>query len=151
MQKPKIDPGEAHRTMVVVWFALLMSQLLFLVLLWFTKPELMRFDLSQPLVADKSFIFVAAFALLSISNLVVSFVWSKRLLDQAIAKQNIYLVQTAMIIGCALSESITLFGLLLAFALNYQWFFLWFLLGIGSTILHFPSRKQIDAASYKTL
>ena len=48
-----------------------------------------------------------------------------------------------------LIESITMFGLLLAFVVDYQWFFLWFLLGIGATILHYPSRKNIDAASYK--
>jgi hypothetical protein len=151
MQKPKVDPGEAHRTLLIVWFALLMSQRLFLVLLWFIKPELMRFDLSEPLIDETNFVFVVAVALLSISTLVVSLVWSQRLLNEAIGEQNIYLLQTAMIVGCALSESITLLGLLLAFAIDYQYFFLWFMLGIGSTFLHFPTRKKIDAASYRSI
>ena len=151
MEKTKIDPREAHRTMVLIWFFILLSQVMFFVLLWFIKPDLMRFDLSEPFVTEKNFLQILAATLVSIFSLIISFVRSKRFLDQAIAEQKIHLVQTALIVGCVLSDSITLMGVLLTFALDYQWFFLWFLLGIGSTILHYPSRKNIDAASYKTL
>ena len=68
---------------------------------------------------------------------------------QAIGQKKIHLVQSAVIDGCFFSDLITLLGVALAFAFDYQWFFLWFLLGIGATFLHFPSRKNIDAASYK--
>jgi hypothetical protein len=58
-------------------------------------------------------------------------------------------VQTAMIIGCALCESISLFGLLLVFLEGYQYFFLWFALAILGFVLHFPRRENLIAASYK--
>jgi len=79
----------------------------------------------------------------------LSFVLRKRFINQAINEQKLQLVQTAMIIGCALCESITLFGVVLAFAQNYQYFFLWFALGILGIILHFPRRENLIAASYK--
>jgi hypothetical protein len=54
-----------------------------------------------------------------------------------------------MIVGCALCESVSLFGIMLAFVADYQYFFLWFILGIGSMIFHFPRRDNLIAASYK--
>jgi hypothetical protein len=149
MQKPKIDPGEAHKTMILIWFFLLTSQVLFLGLLWMIKPQV--FGLSDPIITNKNFIPVIAAALLSVVCLVISFVRSKQRIAQAIAEQKIYLVQSAVIDGCFFSDLITLLGMLLAFTLDYQWFFLWFLLGAGATILHYPTRQNIDAASYQTI
>jgi hypothetical protein len=48
-----------------------------------------------------------------------------------------------------LCEAISLLGVALAFAFSYQYFFLWFALGILGTILHFPKRDNLVAASYK--
>jgi hypothetical protein len=38
---------------------------------------------------------------------------------------------------------------MLAFVADYQYFFLWFILGIGATIFHFPRRDNLIAAGYK--
>jgi F0F1-type ATP synthase membrane subunit c/vacuolar-type H+-ATPase subunit K len=151
MQKPNIDPNTARQTMTILWFALFVSQLLFLVLLYFVKPELFSLDLSQPLVDDRNIIQVSTAAIAAVTSFVLSFTRSKFYLAKAAAEQNIVLVQTAMIIGCALCEAVSLLGLLLAFAFDYQYFFLWFLLGVGGTMLHFPRRQYIDEASYKKL
>jgi hypothetical protein len=151
MHTPKIDPSDAHRTMLLIWSCLLVSQFLLLGIVWFVKPELMRFDLSEPIVTDRNLISVGVAALLAILSLVASFVRSKRNFDEAIGRQKMSYVLTGVIEGCVYSDMITLIGLLLAFAFDYQWFFLWFLLGIGATILHYPSRKNIDAVSYKTI
>jgi hypothetical protein len=130
---------------------MLVSQFLLLGIVWFVKPELMRFDLSDPLLTKQNFIIVAVAALLAVLSLVASFVRSKRNFDEAIGRQKVALVMTGVIDGCVFSDLITLLGLLLAFAFDYQWFFLWFLLGIGATILHYPNRKNVDAATYKTI
>ena len=92
-----------------------------LVVIFFAKPEVFRFDFSKPLLGENQMMTVI-FALLAISNLVMSFVLSRKYLNQAISEQKPALVQTAMIIGCALCEATTLFGLVLAFALSYQYF-----------------------------
>lgn len=148
MQNQSAKSGAAHQTMMIVWFALFMSQLLFLGMAFFVKPELLRFDLTRPLLGENAAI-VAALAGFSIFDLIFSFVQRKKYLEQAVAEQNVAMVQTAMIIGCAMSEAVSLFGLFLAFAFNYPYFFLFSAAGIISVLFHFPRRSSIDAASYR--
>lgn len=143
-----VNIEQAYQTLTIVWFALFVSQLLFLVVLFFARPEIYQFDFSRPLLGENA-VMVIAFAALAVTNFLLSFILSKKYLNQAISEQNIGLVQTALVIGCALCESVTLFGLVLAFAFSYQYFFLWFLVGILGTILHFPKRDNLIAASYK--
>jgi len=148
MQNHKSNVEGQYRVLTVVWIALLFSQLLLLVVIFFARPDVFRFDFSKSLLGGNAVI-IGMFALLAISNLVLSFVLSRKYLNQAIAEQKTALVQTAMIIGCALCEAISLFGVVLAFAFSYQYFFLWFALGILGTILHFPKRDNLIAANYK--
>lgn len=150
MKKQQINPADAHQTLLILWLALLVSQFLFLVLLYFIKPEVVRFDLSQPLLGSNA-IAVALLGIFSVNNLVVSFRVRKRYLDQAVSEQNVGLVQTAVIIGCALCESVSLFGMVLALAFAYPYFWLFFVLGIVGTLFHFPSKKNVEAASFRTV
>jgi F0F1-type ATP synthase membrane subunit c/vacuolar-type H+-ATPase subunit K len=145
-QNPNVE--QTFRTLVIIWFALLNSQLLLLVVLYFAKPKFFAFDFSKPLLGENA-LFIIIIGIAGISNFIISLLLRKKFVDRAIAEQNVGLVQTAMIIGCALSESISLFGLVLAFARNYQYFFLWFALGVLGIILHFPRRENLIAASYK--
>jgi hypothetical protein len=139
---------QVYKTIIVIWFALLVSQFLLLVVIYFAKPEIFKFDFSKPLLGE-NFLIIVVFALLAISTLGLSFVMSRKFLNQAVERQSIALVQTALVIGCALCEAVSLFGLVLVFAFSYQYFFLWFALGILGTILHFPKRDSLVAASYK--
>jgi hypothetical protein len=81
----------------------------------------------------------------------MSFVFKSKLLKEAVDKQSTAQVQTALIIALAFCEATALFGFVLAFAFNYQYFFLWFALGILGFLLHFPKRDQLVAASYRKL
>lgn len=148
MQNEKINPEQAFQTLVIIWFALFMSQFLFLGLVFFVKPELMRFDLTRPLLGENSIV-VLLLAAISLVDLGISFVLRRKNLDRAVAEQNVAHVQTAMITGCALSEAISLFGLLLAFSFDYPYFYLFLALGLLGIILHFPRRSLVHAASYK--
>jgi len=87
-----------YRILAIIWFNLLVSQLLFLVVIYFAKPEVFKFDFSKPLLGDNGIIIVIV-ALLAISNLGLSFVLRKKYLNQAIAEQKTALVQTALIIA----------------------------------------------------
>lgn len=145
-QRTNVEP--IYKTLAVIWFALLFSQVMLLVVVYFAKPEIFRFDFSKPLLGENPAITIV-FALLAISCLVFSFVLSRKFLNQAAAAQNVALVQTALVVGCALCEAISLFGVVLVFAFTYQYFFLWFALGILGTILHFPKRDYLIDASYK--
>ncbi len=148
MQNQNINVEQAYRTLVIIWAAPLMSQFLFLVIIYAVKPEVFRFDFSKPLLGAEP-VFVLVLAGISIINFAMSFVLRKKFLNQSVAEQKIPLVQTAMITGCALCESISLFGLLLVFLQSYQYFFLFFALAILGFILHFPRRENLIAASYK--
>ncbi len=148
MHNQKLNVEGQYRILTFIWIALLFSQLLLLVVVFFARPEVFRFDFSKPLLGGNPAI-IGMFALLAISNLILSFVLSRKYLKQAIAEQKPALAQTTMIIGCALCEAISLFGVVMAFAFSYQYFFLWFALGILGTILHFPKRDNLIAASYK--
>lgn len=145
---PNLNAEQSYKTLLIIWAALLFSQFMFVVVIWFAKPELFKFDFSQPLLGDNAMI-VGLFAILSLSDIVISFIIRKKTLERSVAEQSIPLVQTAMIIGCALSEAISLFGVMLAFAFNYQYFFFFSILGVIGILLHFPRRDDVHAASYK--
>ena len=119
-----------------------------IVVLFFAKREVYNFDFSKSPLGENPMIIIV-FAVLGLSTFLISFVLRKKFLAQAVSEQKPALVQTALVIGCALCEAATLFGLVLAFAFNYQFFFLWFALVILGIILHFPKRDNLIAASYK--
>ena len=144
MKDIKINIEEFHRTLMILWFALLVSQILFLLVIFLVKPE---FDFSEPFLGRFAPVIII-FALAAVLNITLSFFLRKKYLNQAIAEKNPYLVQTAMIVGCAMCESVSLFGMMLAFVADYQYFFLWFILGIGATIFHFPRRDNVFAANH---
>ncbi len=148
MQNEKTNVEGTYKTLVIIWFALLMSQVMFLVVIFMTKPEIFKFDFTKPPLGENAVI-VIAFAVLALANFGLSFVMKKRSYAQAIAEQKIQYVQTGLIIACALCEVISLLGFVLAFAFAYQFFFLWFALGIFGILLHFPRRDSVIAASYK--
>ncbi len=148
MKDGKINIEEMYRTLAILWFALFVSQFLLLLVIFFTKPELFQFDFAKPLLGKYAPIIII-FAMAAIFNIAISFFLKKKYLGQAVADQNIHFVQTAMIVGCALCESVSLFGMMLAFVADYQYYFLWFILGIGAMIFHFPRRDNLIVAGYK--
>jgi len=149
MENHNSTPEQSYQTLFVVWAALLMSQFLLVGMAFFIKPELFKFDLSKPLLGDNS-IAVIALAAISATCVVLSLVMRRRFVEQAITERKVELVQTGMIIGCALSEAVSMFGLFLAFAFNYQYFFLFSVVGVAATLLHFPNRSNVHAAGFKS-
>lgn len=137
-----------YQTLVIIWAALLFSQVLFLVMLFFTKPKLFRLDFSQsPLEPSAPMIF--GFAVAAVTCVALSFAFKRRLFERAVAEQNPAQVQSGLVIALALCEASSLFGLVLAFAFDYPYFFLWFALGIVASLLHFPKQTDLLAAGYK--
>ena len=149
MQNTKINPEQAYQTFLIIWFSLLISQILFLFIVFFVKPALFVFDFSKPFLDDSETVIV--FIIASIPIVHISLVLKKKFLRQSVERQNVGFVQTAMIVGCAMSEVISMFGLLLAFAYDYQYFFLFSAAGIAATLLHFPRRSYVHAASTRSL
>lgn len=143
-----ISSEQIYKNLVVIWLGLFMSQLIFLVIIYFVEPKVFKFDLNKPLL-DENAMIIIIFAVVAVINLTLSFALKKKFLNQAINEQNVSFVQTAMIVGCALCESVSLFGFMLAFIAGYQYFFVWFAAGILGMIFHFPLRKNVIDASFK--
>lgn len=142
--KRNMDGGTkaVYFAFVGLWVAILVSQFLFLLIIYFVKPDILDADTpSQP--PDVVYIF----AVLSAFLLVGSFILRKILLSYVSTSKAIALVFVASILGCSFCEAVSLFGLMSAFVANYSYFFAFFIAGIGGTIFHFPSRSALSAAS----
>jgi uncharacterized integral membrane protein len=145
-RKPTL--ADQQQILIIIWAALLVSQVLFLVMLFFTKSELFNFEFSQHPLAP-SWPMIVAFALAAVVCFLLSFSFKKRFIDQAYQEKKPEIVQSGFIIAIALCEACSLFGLCLAFAFDYQYFFIWFALGIVGIVAHFPKQKDLLAAGYK--
>jgi F0F1-type ATP synthase membrane subunit c/vacuolar-type H+-ATPase subunit K len=137
-----------YQTLVVIWAALLMSQVMFIVMLFFIKGELFQFRFDQP-IEGQSGAMILGFAVAAITCVGFSFAFKRRFFERAVEQQEPKLVQTGLIIALALCEAASLIGLCLAFAFDYQYFFAWFILGIAAILFHFPRQNDLLAAGYK--
>ena len=135
-----------YKNMLVLWLALFSAQFMFLLVVYFVDPDLFRFDFSKPIL-DQNSLIIIVFAVFAVINLLASFVLRKKFLNESVEKQSMPLVQTALVVGCALCETVTLFGFMLAFVAKYQYFFLWMILGALGMLFHFPLRKNLVNAS----
>ena len=137
-----------YQTLLILWASLLSTQVLFLVMLFFVKPNLFRLDFSRsPL--EPSGAMILGFAVAAVTCVVISFAFKRRLYERAVEEQNPEQVRSGLIIALALCEASSLFGLVLAFAFDYPYFLLWFILGIVGMLLHFPKQTDMLAAGYK--
>lgn len=137
-----------YQTLVVLWLALLTSQVLFFFLVWFVKPNIFAYEAPPPFFGDMPLV-ILVFSASAIVFLLLSFVLSRQHMQRAVRDQDAACVQTALVLGCVLSEIPSLLGLVLAFAFDYPYFYLWIVLGTLGMLLHFPRKGNLDAATYK--
>lgn len=136
-----------YKSLVVIWLALLLSQVLFLVMIYTMEPSLFTIDWTKPPLGEQPLI-TLAFIVSAIVFFVLSFVMRRQYARRAVEDHDAGCVQTGLVLGCVLSEIPSLFGVLLAFIWNYQFFFLWIALGAIGILFHFPRRGNLDAALY---
>ena len=147
-QVPTVE--QIHRTHIFIWAGILMSQVMFLLVIYFVKPELFGFSSAVGSVTVTSPI-VYLLAFFGLATCALSFILKNRFLKLAIENKAVGLVQTAYILAYALCEATTLFGLVAAFAFNFSLFFVWFIGGIIGIVLHFPRRESFQAAAFTGL
>jgi hypothetical protein len=134
-----------YRSLVIIWLALLVSQIMFFAIVLIVKPGILNFDRSVPSLGNQPLI-VLAFAVAAIAFFVLSIVLSRQHMRRAIIDHDQACVQTGLVLGCALSEVSTLLGVVLAFVWSYQYFFLWILLGTIGILINFPRKSTLEAA-----
>lgn len=147
MNQENVSTEAIYKNLLIIWLGLFMSQFALLLMVYFVEPKVFEFDFTKPIL-DQNSLIIIIFAVAAAFNLALSFVLKKRFLEQAISEQNVGFVQTAMITGCALCESVSIFGIMLAFIAAYQYFFAWMILGTFGMLFHFPRRKNVMNADF---
>ena len=137
------DLNKRYQTMIVLWFALLMSVATYFLVSVFVPPRITS-D-SNPSGSLVMFGLTALGTFL----VVISFAVKNKLLKRSVEQQEIGLVQQAMIIACALCEAAALLGLVEYFIVGSREHYLLLAIGAGGIALHFPRRSQLEAASYQ--
>ncbi|MFN6962458.1 MAG: hypothetical protein ACK4S4_01700 [Pyrinomonadaceae bacterium] len=133
-----------YESLVVIWASLLASQVVFAIVIYAIRPELLSVDLSRPPLGDQPLI-TLAFIASAIVFFVLSFVLSAQHMRRAVRDRDAGCVQTGLVLGCALGEVPSVLGLILALVWEYQYFFIWILLGALSVLFHFPRKSALEA------
>lgn len=141
----EIDLNKRHQTLIVLWFALLMSIGMFFIFSLFAAPEISHERSNPP-----SSLLIVALTALGTFLVILSFVVKRKLLERSVDKQDINLVQKGLVIACAMCEVSAMLGLLERFLIGNREYYLLFLIAAAGTAAHFPRRSHLEAASYKS-
>ncbi len=130
-----------YRAMLIIWFGMLMSSVLFLIMTLIVK--------SKKTPDESSNVVVLALLLMSFSMFAASFFIKKKLTDTALQKQSPDGVQSAFIVGVALCEAISMFGVLAHFAFASPYHYAFFVISLIGLLLHIPRRSQLQDAMFR--
>lgn len=140
----EVDLNKRYQTLLILWFALLMSVVMYFVFVQIAAPPIANAETSP-----NSTLIIGITALGALFVL-VSFVVKRKLLEQSVEKQDPGLVQKGMIVALALCEVAALLGLLERFVFGNREYYLLFIVAALGDFFHFPRRSQLEAASYKS-
>ena len=142
-----IDLNKRYQTLLVLWFALLMSIVLYFIVALLVVPDP---EPGSAPTARSSSLLTFALAALGTFLVVLSFAVKRKLLERSVENQDVTLVQKALVIACAMCEVTALMGLLERFIIRNSDYYLLFIVAAIGTALHFPRREQLQAATYKS-
>lgn len=140
-----IDLNKRYQTMLVLWFALLMSVVMYFVFLLVATPPLN----SDPRTQGQS-VMIVVVAMTGAIMVALSFPVKKRFLESSVDKQDVGLVQKGLIMACAMCEVSALLGLVQRLVLGYPGYYLMFIFAAIGIVLHFPRRSHLEAANFKS-
>lgn len=134
-----IDLDARHRTLLIIWAAMLTMVGLYFALAFVLKPT--------PDGGDETLLF--ALLVTGASVTVASFIIKQRILSRAVAEQKPDLVTTAYVVGLAMSDAAGLLGLVSVFIFEGRLPYMLFLIAAVGLLLHFPRRDDLLAAAYR--
>lgn len=126
-----------HRTLLFLWFGILMSMSLFLGLTLYVpsnNPE-PNTTLSFALIG-------AAFMVVILSVLI-----KLRIVQRAIDKRDGAMLQTGYVVSFALCEAAALLGVIDHFVTGSSYYYFSFALGLLGMLVHFPKKDHVRAAT----
>ncbi len=138
------DLDKRYQTLIVLWFALLMSVGMYFIFSLVAASEIDE----QPGSAPNTLLFVIL-AIVGISLVGFSFVVKHKLLERSVERQDMSLVQKSLVIACAMCEVTAVLGLLGRFLIGSRYYYVLFIFSALGIALHFPRRIQLQAANYR--
>ena len=137
------DLDTRYRTMLILWFALLMSIVMFFVITIVAVPVPFDRDRDAPTS-------VVLFVLAAVGTflVVLSFAVKRKMLQRSVEKQDVKLVQQALVLACAMCEVSALFGVVERFLIGSGDHYVLFLVSAVGLALHFPKRDHLLAAMW---
>ena len=140
----EVDLDKRYQTLVILWFALLMSIGFYLLVSMFVAPDVGNHARNPP-----SSILIVGITALGTFSVIGSFAVKRKLLKRSVETQDVSLVQKSLVVACAMCEVGALIALLEHFVIGNRESYLLFLVAALGTAFHFPRRIQLEAASYK--
>jgi hypothetical protein len=137
-QSTQTNLDARYRAMLTLWFALLMN-----VGVFFAFSLLLGQEIG---VAAPNALLTAVLTALGILLVVLSFPVKWSLLKRSVERQDVQLVQRALVIACVMCEGSALLGLMERFLVDGREYYLLFLIAAIGTALHYPRREQVVAA-----
>jgi hypothetical protein len=135
------DLDARYRTLLILWSAICMSVLLFLVLIYMS-----------PVVANENRNLTLALNSVGLVPVALSFLLKQRMLTKSVELQRLDFVQSGYVLSFALCESAALFGLMNHFLTGTKYYYFAFIIAGLGLILHFPQKQNlVNASSYKQL
>jgi len=131
--------------LLTLWVGLFLSFGGFFLVTLFTTPE----TSSEPGQAPNKLLVVTSSAVASFL-VILSFAVKRKLLERSVEKQDVGLVQKALIVASVMCEGCIWIGVLQHFLLGNREYYLLFLVAAIGMLLHFPRRDHLLAATYKT-
>ena len=130
-----------YQTIFIIWMAILMTVVLYLVLIWMTPvpPNPEQASLATVLSA------------LSVVPVAISFFVKTRILARAAETQNLPQVQQGYVTGFAMCEVAVLLGVLIHFVTGSPYRFIAIAIGAAGLLLHFPRKQHLLNATFKPL
>lgn len=141
-----VDLNKRYQTLLILWFALLMSIVLYFVVALLAVPDP---EPGSAAAGRSSSLLTFALAALGTFLVVLSFAVKRKLLERSVENQDVTLVQKALVLACAMCEATALMGVLERFIIGNSDYYLLFVVAAIGTALHFPRREQLQAATYK--
>lgn len=138
------DLDQRYRTMLILWVAMLGSIAGLFAITMFAAPELPS---QAPGTPSGSVLFVLA----AVGGLmmVLSFAVKRKILERSVEKQDVMLVQQALVVACAMCEASALLGVIERFVIGSGDHYLLFLIAAVGIALHIPRRDQLLSATWK--
>jgi hypothetical protein len=134
-----------YRTMLILWFALFMSIVIYFGIALFIAPENVNDSTAEP-----NTVLTVVLTVLGTLLVLISFPVKRMFLERSVEMQKMDLVQTGLVCACAMSEVSGLLGLVERFVTNNRGYYLLFLISAIGIALHFPRREHLLAATYKS-